>query len=198
MFTSRAEYRLTLRADNADFRLTGEGLRVGCVGAVRERRFATKQDAYRTTRAALVATRVAAQGFSALGVPTPRDGAVRTAYDVLGLPGLSLRALSAIWPELGEAPADVAQALEIDARYAGYLRRQEGEIEAFRREEAFEIPRSLDYDRIGGLSTEVREKLKKAEPMTLGQAGRIPGVTPAAVIAILAHVRRRVPGIAAE
>jgi tRNA uridine 5-carboxymethylaminomethyl modification enzyme len=199
MFTSRAEYRLTLRADNADLRLTAAGLGIGCVGSERARRFVAKERAYRETKAALSGRRLLIEHLEEIGLAARRDGTTRSAYDLLAQ-GSTVGQLSSLWADLAHVPADIAQALEIDARYAGYLVRQESEIAAFRREEATSIPRDLDFSRVGGLSSEVREKLARVRPETLGQAGRIAGITPAAIIAILAHLRRHPPSseVAAE
>ncbi|HTI87906.1 MAG TPA: tRNA uridine-5-carboxymethylaminomethyl(34) synthesis enzyme MnmG [Alphaproteobacteria bacterium] len=199
MFTSRAEYRLTLRADNADLRLTAAGLGIGCVGSGRGRRFMAKDRAYREAKAILVERRLSADELEGLGIGARRDGVARSGYELLSQ-GVTVSQLAAVWADLAELAGDVAQALEIDARYAGYLVRQESEIAAFRREEATMIPSDLDFSRIGGLSSEVREKLSRVRPETVGQAGRIPGVTPAAIIAILAHLRRHSPSteVAAE
>jgi tRNA uridine 5-carboxymethylaminomethyl modification enzyme len=192
MFTSRAEYRLTLRADNADLRLTAAGLGIGCVGSGRGRRFMAKDRAYREAKAILLERRLSADELEGLGIGARRDGVARSGYELLSQ-GVTVSQLAAVWADLAELAGDVAQALEIDARYAGYLVRQESEIAAFRREEATMIPSDLDFSRIGGLSSEVREKLSRVRPETVGQAGRIPGVTPAAIIAILAHLRRHSP-----
>jgi tRNA uridine 5-carboxymethylaminomethyl modification enzyme len=190
MFTSRAEYRLVLRADNADQRLTPLGLALGCVGAVREQAFAGKSKALLEARALVQTLRLTPQQLRAQGLAINADGVARSAGDLLRHPDIPWQRVVAIWPALGAIPADIAEQLEIDGRYAGYLDRQEAEIHAFRRDENLTLPRDLDYASIGSLSTEVRLKLSAARPANLGAASRISGVTPAALVALLRHVQR--------
>ncbi|SLN20501.1 tRNA uridine-5-carboxymethylaminomethyl(34) synthesis enzyme MnmG [Oceanibacterium hippocampi] len=190
MFTSRAEYRLSLRADNADRRLTQKGIDLGLVGSDRAARFrdqaAAIEGALTLMRSLTVSPSVAARA----GLPINQDGVNRSAFQLLSYPGIGISALHKIWPELGDLPAQVAECLEIEAVYATYLNRQSADIVAFRRDEALRLSPDLDFDAVTGLSNEVREKLKSARPASLGQAGRIPGVTPAALTAILGHIRR--------
>ena len=190
MFTSRAEYRLTLRADNADQRLTPVAQSIGCVGAERARRFAVKRARLESARE--IATRLSLSPTEARrhGIAAADDGIRRTAAELLAYPDVTCTRLGHIWPELAAIEPDVAEQLEIDARYAGYLNRQAADIVAFRRDEALVLPRSLDYESVGGLSNEVRARLTAARPGTLGQAARMEGVTPGALTALLAHVRR--------
>ncbi len=190
MFTSRAEYRLILRADNADLRLTGRGEAAGCVGAVRSDRFRKKSAALEGGRQLLQELRASPTVLGRQGFEINRDGVVRSAADLLGYPGIDLARLAVVWPELGGFAPDVAEQLEIEARYAGYLGRQEADIRAYRREEGLGLGAGVDYDAIGSLSNEVRGKLKAAMPATLAAAARIPGVTPAALTALLAHVKK--------
>jgi tRNA uridine 5-carboxymethylaminomethyl modification enzyme len=190
MFTSRAEYRLLLRADNADLRLTPRGVALGCVGATRERVFGAKAAILAETRARLAGQTFTPRELAAQGLAVNQDGVRRSGLDVLALPEMSYDLAVAFLPCLaGVAPAVVEQ-LQIDSRYVGYLQRQEAEIRAFRKEEALRLPSDLDYGRIGGLSNEVRQKLGIARPATLGAAARIPGITPAALTALLRYVRR--------
>jgi tRNA uridine 5-carboxymethylaminomethyl modification enzyme len=190
MFTSRAEYRLHLRADNADERLTSRGLALGCVDGDRERRFTARRARLETARALLAGLRISPSALARHGFTVNQDGVVRSATDLLGHAGYTVAGLSRVWPELSGVPTEVAEQLETDARYAGYLVRQAADIEAYRRDEALELPGDLDFAAIGSLSNEVRQKLVEHRPRSLGQAARIAGVTPAALVALLKHVRR--------
>ncbi len=192
MFTSRAEYRLALRADNADLRLTAKGEAVGCVGPERSRRFAARREALTAGRAMLQTLRASPDALRRHGLEINRDGVVRSGWDLLAYPDLDIGLLAAVWPELAGLGPDIAGQLAIEASYAGYLERQEADIRAYRREEGMVLPADLDYDAIGSLSAEVRQKFKAARPETLAAAARIPGVTPAAVTALLGHVKRGV------
>ncbi len=189
MFTSRAEYRLLLRADNADRRLTAIGLGAGCVGAERAAAFAAKTEALEAARARFAAATVTPNGAAEWGWSLNRDGVRRSALELLGHPEVGRERVLAAWPELADTRADVLEQLEIESRYAGYLERQERDIAAFRRDEALALPEDLPYEQIGGLSAEVLAKLKAARPATLGAAARISGVTPAAVTALLRFVK---------
>jgi tRNA uridine 5-carboxymethylaminomethyl modification enzyme len=191
MFTSRAEYRLSLRQDNADQRLTPRGIAVGCVGPARRAAFAAKTAALEAahrlmTGLAATPTELQRQGFA-----INQDGVRRNALELLAYPEVTWARLVALWPEIGGIDPEIGAQLEIDGRYAGYLKRQEADVQAFRRDEDLTLAADLDYDGIAALSTEVRQKLKTVRPATLGAAGRIPGVTPAALVALLRHVRRR-------
>jgi tRNA uridine 5-carboxymethylaminomethyl modification enzyme len=190
MFTSRAEYRLRLRADNADLRLTPQGQAWGCVGPGRGAAFATKATALAEARSRLAGLTATPAALKAAGLTVAQDGQRRSALELLAYGGIGLGELARLWPELAEIRADVALQLEIDGHYAGYLERQEADILAFRRDEALTLPADLDYGAVGGLSAECRSKLAALRPATLGQAGRIPGMTPAALTALLGHVRR--------
>jgi len=190
MFTSRAEFRLSLRADNADQRLTEKGIEIGCVGAVRRNR-------HRDKMASLAAARDMAQTLAV--TPTEagrfelwlnRDGQRRTAFELLSYPHVGLAEIARIWPQFVSLAPEIATALEIEAKYAVYLTRQAAEVASFKRDESFAIPDTIDYGTIAGLSSEVRQKLTVARPRTIGQAGRLDGITPAALVLIAAHVRR--------
>jgi tRNA uridine 5-carboxymethylaminomethyl modification enzyme len=190
MFTSRAEYRLALRADNADQRLTEKGIVLGCVGPER-------REAYRAKAAALADARAFARSVSVSpseaerhGLNLKKDGHRRTAFELLSYPDVSLADVSRIWPRLGDLPAKVAEQLEIDAKYDVYLSRQAADIASYRRDEALVLPDDLDYAAISGLSNEVRHRLISHRPRTIGHAGKIEGVTPAALTLLVAHLRR--------
>lgn len=191
MFTSRAEYRLVLRADNADQRLTSRGIALGCVSAVRTERFATKHTALTIARQLLDTLHASPALLAQQGFTINQDSARRRAVDLLAMPGMTIARLAFLWPVLATLRPDVVEQMEIESRYAGYLQRQETDIRAFRRDEGMLLPEGLDYDCIGGLSTEIRLKLQATRPPTLGAAARIPGVTPAALTALLSYVRRR-------
>lgn len=192
MFTSRAEYRLVLRADNADRRLTDKGLAWGCVGTARAAAFAEKRAAVDSALTYARDTRVTPNEAAAQGLPVNQDGQRRSLLDLMRLPGVTLERVASLWPGLQGLRADVAEQVEIEALYAGYLDRVEADIRAFRRDENLALPADLDYGQVGGLSAEIRLKLGSTKPPTLGAAARISGVTPAALTALLAHVKKRV------
>jgi tRNA uridine 5-carboxymethylaminomethyl modification enzyme len=191
MFTSRAEYRLTLRADNADQRLTAIGERAGCVSPTRSRAFAAKSQTLAAARDQLAALNLTPNEAQKHGIAVRLDGVRRSALDLLAMPEIDFGSLTRIWPEVSDIPPMIAEQLEIDAHYAGYLDRQSADIVAFRRDEALVLPADLDYAAIHGLSTEARQKLDRIRPATLGQAARIDGVTPAVLTLVLAHVRAK-------
>jgi tRNA uridine 5-carboxymethylaminomethyl modification enzyme len=190
MFTSRAEYRLKLRADNADLRLTPLGTRLGCVSPERETAFERKCAALDAAREMADSLKVLPQELARHGIQASHDGQPRSAAQLLGYPGVNMARLTGIWPQLAGLRQDIAMIVETENRYAGYLVRQDADITAFRKDESLGLPRDLDYESVGGLSIEVRNKLSGARPETLGAASRIPGVTPAALVALLRHVRR--------
>jgi tRNA uridine 5-carboxymethylaminomethyl modification enzyme len=191
MFTSRAEYRLSLRADNADQRLTRLGEETGSVGAVRSRAFAKKIESLEALRQEMNSLSLTPNAARAHGIEIRLDGVRRTALELLSLPRVTFAKLKAIWPRLEGFSADITEQAEIDALYTHYLDRQEADILAFRRDEMLSLPPEIDYAQVRGLSTEAAQKLAAIRPQTLGQAARIDGVTPAALTLVLAHVRYR-------
>ena len=191
MFTSRAEFRLTLRADNADQRLTDRGLALGVVGSARASAWNDKSQALAQARARAAALTLTPNEAEKAGLPVKADGQRRDVTQLLAYPTISFEDLARIWPELSAWRPEVREQVEIDASYAGYLDRQAADAEAFRRDENLRLAADLDYAAVGGLSNEVREKLATVRPLTLGQAARIEGMTPGALSALLAHVRRR-------
>jgi tRNA uridine 5-carboxymethylaminomethyl modification enzyme len=190
MFTSRAEFRLTLRADNADQRLTEKGRAFGLVGHERATKFAHKAKAIAAARASASEWNLTPAQAAKLGLTVNADGRARSLVQLLAYPGASLERFADLWPEIRGWSRDVAEQIEIDALYAGYLDRQAADVEAFRKDENLKLPSDLDYAAVGGLSHECREKLAAVRPSTLGQAARIEGVTPGALTALLAHVRK--------
>jgi tRNA uridine 5-carboxymethylaminomethyl modification enzyme len=190
IFTSRAEFRLRLRADNADQRLTGDGIRLGCVGAERAAAFAAKAQALDEGRAMLMQLNLTPREAEKAGITVNQDGRRRTAFELLALPGIDAPRLKAVWPELGRLAPKVAEQLAVDARYASYVDKQALDVASMKKDEGVAIPATMSFEGIPGLSTELRVKLGKARPTTLAQAGRIDGMTPAALMLVLAAVKR--------
>jgi tRNA uridine 5-carboxymethylaminomethyl modification enzyme len=195
MFTSRAEYRLTLRADNADQRLTDKGIAVGCVGATRRCRHASKMRALAAARDFARSVSLTPNEADRHGLALNKDGQRRSAFELLSHPNIGIAELARIWPRLGELASKIAAQLEIDAKYQVYLSRQAADIAAYRRDESLELPEGLDYSQLRGLSNEVRQKLAVLRPRTVGQAARLDGITPAALTLLAAHLKRKGRGV---
>jgi len=191
MFTSRAEYRLTLRADNADQRLTPMGISLGCVSSSRSESFATKMATLDEARARLTTLTITPAAAKREGIALNQDGQRRSALDLLAHPQAGRAEVMKLWPELVAIPSAVLDQLEADSLYSGYLDRQTADIAAFRRDESLVLPHDLDYRDVAGLSTEAAQKFARVRPATLGQAGRIEGITPAALTALLLKVKTR-------
>jgi tRNA uridine 5-carboxymethylaminomethyl modification enzyme len=190
MFTSRAEYRLTLRADNADQRLTPFGIAIGCVSSARATAFAAKQQQLAGFESLLRHHTLTPDQAAKHGLTINRDGRKRSAFELLSYPNVDLARLAAIWPEIARIDTAIAEQLVVDARYAVYVERQEQDIAAFRKDEALTIPPGFAYSALPGLSTELRQKLERQRPASLGQAARLDGMTPAALMLLLAHVKK--------
>jgi tRNA uridine 5-carboxymethylaminomethyl modification enzyme len=190
MFTSRAEFRLSLRADNADQRLTARGIALGCVGSPRAEAFNDKAQALGAARQRARELSLTPSQAARIGLAVKADGLRRDVFQLLAYPTIGFSDLARVWPDLSTWSPVVREQIEIEAGYAGYLDRQAADVAAFRRDEDLALPAELDYARVGGLSNEVREKLIAVRPRTLGQASRIEGITPGAITALLAHVRR--------
>ena len=191
MFTSRAEYRLSLRADNADQRLTDKGIALGCVGSERARLHQAKMAALQEARALAETLTLTPTQAAPHGIELRKDGQRRSAFELLSYPHIGVGDLARVWPRLGELDRKIAEQLEIDAKYAVYLGRQAADVESYRRDESLVLSDDLDYATLPGLSNEARHKLQTHRPRTIGHAGRIDGVTPAAVTLLVAHVHRR-------
>jgi tRNA uridine 5-carboxymethylaminomethyl modification enzyme len=189
MFTSRAEFRLKLRADNADQRLTPEGLRIGCIGSARARAFGAKAAALRDAFDLLSQLSMTPTETRRHGLTVNQDGRRRTAFDLFAFPDITLERLKAVWPEIGKIDPKIAALLEVDGRYAAYLRRQDDDVAQLQRDEAVAIPHDFDFSGLPSLSAEVRQKLTRHRPATIAQAGRIEGMTPAALLTLLARVK---------
>ena len=198
MFTSRAEYRLALRADNADQRLTGIGRELGIVCTERMNRFADKTNRLISGREKLAELSVSPEQARAAGIEINTDGMRRSGMDLLSYPDVTIARLAETWPDLNKIDPGVHALLETEARYAVYLARQDSDVERFRKDEARRVPRDFDYRSIAGLSNEMRDKFERIRPATIGQASRIEGVTPAALMLLAAHVRRADTQEAAE
>lgn len=189
MFTSRAEYRLMLRADNADQRLTGRGLEIGCVASHRAQVWGDKKLALEAAKRTVSDLTETPNGLAKHDIKINQDGVRRSAYDLLAYPDIDFDTLTRVWPQLWEITSEIREQVSIDAQYKGYLERQSADVAAFRRDEELRLPRDLDFDSVGSLSAEIRLKLKEIQPETIGAASRIPGVTPAAVTALLGHIK---------
>ena len=189
MFTSRAEYRLLLRADNADQRLTEKAMAIGLVSKQRELAWNQKKEALSQATNLLESLSAGPKELTSADLPPPRDGRARTAGDMLTLEGITIEKCMSLWPELAKIDAKYHSQLETDRRYQGYLRRQKIDIDAMRKDENVLIPDDIDFSKIGGLSAESQDLLKRYQPETLGQASRIPGLTPAALVAVLRNIR---------
>ena len=190
MFTSRAEYRLSLRADNADQRLTAKGIAIGCVGAGRAAAFGAKIAALDEARSLARSLTITPNEAERHGLALKKDGQRRSAFDLLSHPGIGFTEVIRVWPQLAAIPESIARQIEIDAKYSVYLERQSADVAAYRRDEGLELPEALDYAGMTALSMEVRQKLETIRPRTIGQAGRIDGMTPAALTLLAAHIRR--------
>ena len=192
MFTSRAEYRLQLRADNADIRLTEKGIRIGCVSEQRKDRFKEKRASIEKAEDTLKVLKLSPSALSKLGVAVNQDGIKRSAYELLGHRDIGKEKVVEVWPEVGQIPQQYLELCRNNSMYESYVRRQEVDIEAYRKDENLVFPKGIDFGSLGGLSNEAKQALKTVRPQTLGQAARIPGITPAAVIILLRHVRAQV------
>ncbi len=190
MFTSRAEFRLRLRVDNADQRLTPRAIDLGCAGAERRTAFERRRSALDAGRALLDSLTLSPNQAAGHGLEINRDGKRRSAFELLAFPGVDLARLCAIWPELGTLARPIASQLEVDARYASYVARQDADVAILQREEARIIPPDFAYTGISGLSNELVQKLEHRRPATLAHAGRIDGMTPSAMLLLLAHIRK--------
>jgi tRNA uridine 5-carboxymethylaminomethyl modification enzyme len=192
IFTSRAEYRLSLRADNADARLTEKGIALGCVGVARATRHRARAERLHEARALMEACVATPSHLREHGLAVNQDGARRSAFELAAQPEFTIDKLAAIWPELASFEPRIAARLEADAKYSVYLERQDEDVARFRRSESVAIPGDLDYAGISGLSNELRQKFLAIRPNNMGQAGRIEGMTPAALALVAAHARRSV------
>ena len=192
MFTSRAEYRLLLRADNADQRLTQKGYSDGFVSFERYERFEKKRTSLREINSRLKSFVLKSSELKTLGAPLPRDGRKQTAFDLLKLKKFNHNSLALVLPEIDKMENKLLEQVKVDALYSGYLKRQEKDIRAFKKDEKIKIPRNIDFKSIGGLSNELIEKLSKIKPDTISQASRISGITPVAILSILRHIKRKV------
>ncbi len=191
MFTSRSEYRLKLRPDNADQRLTGKAMELGCVSAARVKAFKQKNEKMTACRSLFESLRASPNELAKYGIKVKHDGVIRNVLELLSFANMERNSLSRVWPQLSSVDDAVYSQIETEARYESYLQRQAADIDAFRKDEELLLPAGLDYAQIGGLSTEARHKLEQFTPATLGAASRISGVTPAAITALLRHVKRR-------
>ena len=191
MFTSRAEYRLTLRSDNADLRLTQKGIDIGLVSSNRAKIFNFKSKKLNQIKTKMDKLSIRPTKIKNFGINIAKDGVKRSAYQVLAQKSVDMEKIREIWPEIEFISAEIDEQLEINSHYMGYLKKQNADILAFKRDENLMIPDNLNYDSFSGLSNEVKSKFKRIRPKTMGQALRIDGITPAAVYILLSHVKRK-------
>ena len=189
MFTSRSEYRLYLRADNADLRLTEKGYEIGCVSQYRYSVFKMKKEQLDTCRQISQNTYILAKEIDVFILPLKKENNKKTVFELLGYNDVSRETINNLCPALAEVTDEVYEQLCIESKYAGYMKRQNNDIETFKKDENIKIKSNLDYTKIGGLSREVVAKLEKVRPSTIGEASRIPGITPAAIIAVLSYMK---------
>ena len=190
MFTSRAEYRLSLRADNADQRLTQRGIDIGCVGGRRKERFDRKMNDLEVARGVLKEMNATPNAVSNVGVKINKDGKRRNGLELLSFKGVTLETLKELWPDLPDFASGIGQQVQNDAMYANYIQRQNADVQALQRDEQLRIPIDFEFDGLPGLSNELQKKLLSTMPETLGQASRIDGMTPAALTLLLGRIKQ--------
>jgi len=191
MFTSRAEYRLSLRSDNADLRLTNKGIKIGLISDFRKKIFEDKFEKLSKISLQMSNLNISPSKAEKFGVKIAKDGVFRSAEEILTQKSVNMSKIRDIWPEILDHGSDIDEQIEINSHYRGYLKKQKADILAFKRDENLIIPDNIDYDQFSGLSNEVKAKFKEIRPKTMGQALRIDGITPAAVYILLSHVKRK-------